>query len=133
MFRYCSDMPKPRRKQEIRQSSQCEVEVLKQRRAMMCNADWQAIVLDALLRGSTVTSAAHMAGVKRARIYAECVRCPQFDRAFQLARHYARIKFRWVSAPIWPPSAETIQRHEETFQRITSGFRYQLVGTPKWL
>ncbi len=125
-------MPKPRRKHEIRKASQREVDALKLQRCQACVDDWRAIALDALLRGSTVTAAARMAGISRARIYAECMRCQQFDRAFQLARHYASMKFQWVSRPIWPPSPETIQRHDETFQLISSGCRYQLVGNPKW-
>ncbi|MGL5836890.1 MAG: hypothetical protein ACRCY3_00130 [Sphingorhabdus sp.] len=125
-------MPKPRRKQEIRQSIQHEIETLKQKRGESRRTDWRGIALDALLNGHSITAAARLAGVKRTRIYVECNRCAQFDRAFQLARHYARIKFQWVSRPIWPPSTETIQRHEETFQRISEGYRYQLVGNPKW-
>jgi hypothetical protein len=129
MFCYCSDMPKPRRKHEIRQSSQREVEELKLQRGCILSNDWRGKVLDAVLNGKSFTTAARMAGVKRARIYSECYSNPSFDRALNLAKHYRHNRIQYVSRPIWPPTPETLQRHEATLQRIEDARRYELVGT----
>ena len=125
-------MTKPRRKDQIRQLAQQHVEALKQRKGKTHSNDWRGKVLDALLHGNSLTSAAKLAGVKRARVYTECYSNPSFQRAFDLARYYQRNKFQFVSRPIWPPSPDTVQRHEATFQRIEEARRYELVGMRIW-
>ena len=132
MFGYCSDMPKPRTKNEIRQTSQREVEASKLQRGCILSNDWRGKVLEAVLNGESSTTAAKMAGVKRARIYTECYTNPAFNCAFDLAKHYRRNRIQYVSRPIWPPSPETLQRHAATLQRIEEARRYELVGTRIW-
>jgi hypothetical protein len=125
-------MTKARRKDEIRCAARQQVAALQAQGQAAPEQDWRAIALDAILHGSSVSAAAKLAGVKRDRIYAETVRCPQFDRAFNLARYYGRHRIIWISRPIWPPSAETVQRHEATLQRIYDAPRCELVGPNKW-
>lgn len=125
-------MTKPRKKDHIRQLVQQQVKTLKQQRGDALCDDWRAKVLDAILHGNSITVAARMADVKRTRIYSECYSNPAFNCAFDLAKHYRRNKIQYVSRPIWPPSPETLQRHEATIQRIEAAQRYELVGMRIW-
>ena len=119
-------MTKPRRKSEIRVMASQEIAMLKSSRDD-ANPDWRLTFLNALIDGMSVTNAAMAAGVKRSRVYA-AQRSPAFDRAMRIARYYGDHRIKWISRPIWPPSPETVQRHEPTFQRIEAAQRYQLVA-----
>ncbi len=120
-------MTVPRRKSDIRALAKQEVGRLKAARGDAQSRDWRVAFLNALIDGRCITHAAAVAGIKRSRVY-DAQRNPAFNRAMQLARYYGDNGIKWVSRPIWPPSPETVQRHEATFQRIAAVQRNQLVG-----
>ena len=113
-------MAKSRRKADIRARAETQIAALSRPSRP---SDWRLLFLEGIVDGASVTDAARIAGVSRARVYVERGE-EEFDQAWARAESWRDMGFRNLARPIWPPHGTAICGNRlVSTQRRTTSFR----------